>query len=385
MTNDELETRLAALPGRLLRRLAKGRASRHFGMGKSRLIHELLALPPDRRAHMETELASLETEAASLPPPSSNAPPPRAEGTPAHREHGQRNGQRKHGHRERGRREHGPRRHDPREHEPRAPAAPPPRHAATDAPALGIGAMLEDIGVPPPRPFVPDPWQEEAVARLATGNVILSVPTGSGKTYVAVEAMRRAIAAEQTVIYTSPLKALSNTKLTEFVQTFGAENVGILTGDRRDNPQAPILIMTTEILRNLLYDAGGGEIDMRLDTLGLVILDESQFIADPERGVVWEETIIFCPAQARLLLLSASIGNPDDIAAWITSIRSTPCHLIHHRNRSVPLRAAYLDPSGAFAPLFRTRDISQTHTPPLHPETHRLFSRYEEHTLGGRS
>ena len=214
--------------------------------------------------------------------------------------------------------------------------------------------------------------------------MILSVPTGSGKTYVAVEAMRRAIEAERTVIYTSPLKALSNTKLTEFSDMFGADQVGILTGDRRDNPQAPILIMTTEILRNLLYDAASGEIDMRLDTLGLIILDESQFLADPERGVVWEETIIFAPSQSRLLLLSASIGNPDEVAAWISSIRSASCHLIHHRNRSVPLRAAYLDPSGKLAPFFRTRDIAHGKGVALHPETKRLFANYEDRTLGPR-
>lgn len=122
-----------------------------------------------------------------------------------------------------------------------------------------------------------------------------------------------------------PLKALSNTKYTEFSRLFGPDKVGILTGDRQEHSQAPLLIMTTEILRNLLYDAASGEIDVRLDTLGLVILDESQYIADRERGVVWEETIIFCPSQAKLLLLSASIGNPQDIADWLTSIRPTAC------------------------------------------------------------
>ncbi len=361
MTNDELATQLATLPGSLLRRLARGRTSRPFRMGKARLIETILALPPDQLAQVEAELTSLQHESPphlSDPPPSPGAPPSQsAETSKAEQEHGD-----------------------------RTPAPPrPPRPAAEEAPPVTIDALLEDIGVPPPQPFIPDPWQQEAVDLLKTGNVILSVPTGSGKTYVAVEAMRHAIAAEQTIIYTSPLKALSNTKLTEFVQLFGAENVGILTGDRRDNPHASILIMTTEILRNLLYDAGGGEIDMRLDTLGLVILDESQFIADPERGVVWEETIIFCPAQTRLLLLSASIGNPEEIATWISSIRSTPCHLIHHRNRSVPLRAAYLDPSGKLAPMFRTRDIARDKTPSIHPETKRLFTQYEEHTLGPRS
>ncbi len=244
-----------------------------------------------------------------------------------------------------------------------------------------LGAFLEGIGVPESRPFVPDDWQMEAVEALERGDVIVSVPTGSGKTYVAVEATRRAMRDDQTVVYTSPLKALSNTKFTEFSKIFGPESVGILTGDRRDNPNAPILIMTTEILRNLLYDAAGGEIDIRLDTLGLVILDESQFLGDPERGVVWEETIIFCPSQARMLLLSASIGNPQEMAAWLTSIRPNPCHLIRHQRRSVPLRAGYLHPSGKLTPLFRT--VAMPPSPSqavLHPEAKRLFATYEEDT-----
>jgi superfamily II RNA helicase len=244
---------------------------------------------------------------------------------------------------------------------------------------------LEGLGVPPPQTFVPDGWQEDAIAKLREGDVVVSVPTGSGKTYVAVEAARRAIAENRTVIYTSPLKALSNTKYTEFSKIFGADQVGILTGDRRDNGQAPLLIMTTEILRNLLYDAGGGEIDVRLDTLGLVILDESQYIADPERGVVWEETIIFCPSQARMLLLSASIGNPHDIAEWITSIRPAPCHLIRHSTRTVPLRAGYLHPNGKLTPLFRTVGIPHGHPSYLHPEAKRLFVQYEDETLPSRS
>ena len=238
--------------------------------------------------------------------------------------------------------------------------------------------------MPPPQPLVPDAWQEEALEHLATTDVIVSVPTGSGKTYVAIEAAKRAIEADRTVIYTSPLKALSNTKFTELSKLFGADQVGILTGDRRDNPHAPLLIMTTEILRNLLYDAASGEIDVRLDTLGLVIMDESQYIADPERGVVWEETIIFCPAQARLLLLSASIGNPQEIAAWLTSIRPTPCHLVRHHHRSVPLRAGYLHPNGKLAPLFRSVGIPHGHGVLLHPETKRLFAQYEDATLPSR-
>jgi superfamily II RNA helicase len=110
-------------------------------------------------------------------------------------------------------------------------------------------------------------------------------------------------------------------------------------------------------------------------------MDESQYIADPERGVVWEETIIFCPTQARLLLLSASIGNPHDIAEWLTSIRPTPCHLIRHSTRTVPLRAGYLHPNGRLTPLFRTIGIPHGHPSHLHPEAKRLFLQYEDETL----
>jgi len=246
-----------------------------------------------------------------------------------------------------------------------------------------MDSLLDGIGVPPPQPFRPDAWQVEAVSSLDNGDVIVSVPTGSGKTYVAVEATKRTMEKECTVIYTSPLKALSNTKFMEFSQLFGSENVGILTGDRRDNAQASLLIMTTEILRNLLYDAASGEIDVRLNTLGLVIMDESQYLADPERGVVWEETIIFCPTQARLLLLSASIGNPEELVAWLSRIRPVPCQLISHRQRSVPLRGAYLHPTGKLTPLFKTKDIRQGQGYTFHPETKQLLAQYESDTLEG--
>ncbi|WP_447973195.1 DEAD/DEAH box helicase [Nitrospira sp. Kam-Ns4a] len=351
MTTDELEKLLAEQPLGLLRRLARGRVHRHFRMGKRRLIEALLRHTADNRAGLETDLQTLIQEGAR-PRPSADRPAPQRR--PATR-------------------------------------AGAPRHAASGGepahpePAIDLTAFLDGIGVPPPRPFVPDAWQEEALTHLATTDVIVSVPTGSGKTYVAIEAARRAMEMDETVIYTSPLKALSNTKFTEFTKLFGPERVGILTGDRKDNPQAPLLIMTTEILRNLLYDAAGGEIDVRLDTLGLVIMDESQYLADPERGVVWEETIIFCPSQARLLLLSASIGNPEEVAAWLTSIRPTPCHLVRHHRRSVPLRAGYLHPNGKLTPLFRSVGIPQSSQASLHPEAKRLFALYEDETFRPRS
>ena len=351
MTTDELEKLLAQQPVALLHRLARGRVHRHFRAGKRKLIELLLRHSAENRSGFESDVMTLigeRTSRIAAPSPQRPQPQRHAQAAPHRR---------------------GPPSHEPPSHEP----------------AVSLAEWISGIGVPAPQPFVPDAWQEDALVKLQTGDVVVSVPTGSGKTYVAVEAARRAMEDNRTVIYTSPLKALSNTKYTEFCRIFGAERVGILTGDRRDNGQAPLLIMTTEILRNLLYDAAGGEIDLRLDTLGLVIMDESQYLADPERGVVWEETIIFCPSQARLLLLSASIGNPHDIADWLTSIRTVPCHLIKHSKRTVPLRAGYLHPDGKLVPLFRTLGIPHGHPGHWHPEARRLFMRYEEETSTGRS
>lgn len=335
MTRDELERALAELPFRMLRRLARTIAGPPaMRMGKRRIIHTIMAEAETNQERIEAAIRTHQAEQLAVAA---------------------------------------------------IPVA--PMDAASDSKAgkpADLGSFLEGIGVPERGTFVPDDWQVEAVEALERGDVIVSVPTGSGKTYVAVEATRRAVREDRTVVYTSPLKALSNTKFTEFSKIFGPESVGIITGDRRDNPNAPILIMTTEILRNLLYDAAGGEIDVRLDTLGLVILDESQFLGDPERGVVWEETIIFCPSQARMLLLSASIGNPQELAAWLTSIRPNPCHLIRHQRRSVPLRAGYLHPNGKLTPLFRT--VAMPPSPSqavLHPEAKRLFTMYEEDTSYG--
>jgi superfamily II RNA helicase len=336
VTRDEIERALADLPFRMLRRLARTTAGpQALRMGKRRLIHIIMEEVDAKPDRVEAAIRTFRAEQEAV--------------------------------------------------ETHLAAAPEPPSDSKTAKPADLGSFLEGIGVPEPRPFVPDDWQAEALESLTQGDVIVSVPTGSGKTYVAVEATRQAMYEDRTVVYTSPLKALSNTKFTEFSKIFGPEFVGIITGDRRDNPQAPILIMTTEILRNLLYDAAGGEIDVRLDTLGLVILDESQFLADPERGVVWEETIIFCPSQARLLLLSASIGNPHELAEWLTSIRPNPCHLVRHHHRSVPLRAGYLHPSGKLTPLFRT--VAMPPSPSqavLHPEAKRLFTMYEEETFHTR-
>lgn len=347
MNHDELKLELQNLPVKYLHQMARGRIHRHFRLGKHRLVELILAFPPDQILAIEGELRQIQInrqERRALHEARSAAQP-RVSSSPVH---------------------------PPRSHSIKGKP-----NVGPAQPSVNLQQILEGIGVPEPKPFVPDPWQTEAVEYLQHSDVIVSAPTGSGKTYVAIQAIKQAMALNQTVIYTSPLKALSNTKFMEFSQLFGSEQVGILTGDRRDNAQAPLLVMTTEILRNLLYDAASGEIDLRLHTLGLVILDESQYLADPERGVVWEETIILCPAQARLLLLSASIGNPQDLAEWLRAIRPIPCHLVRHAKRSVPLRGLYLHPTGQLIPLFRNQDIVQGKGYFFHPETKRLFAEYE--------
>lgn len=340
MNEKTLKGELELLPIKHLHRLANGRIHRHFRLGKRRLIDCLLSLPPEQKKAMASDLPQL-SSFQKKPERGSNA----ALRSPF----------------------------PPKSSSPKRANSPKP-----ESPSVNLQDLLEGIGVPEPMPFIPDDWQQEAVEALAHSDVIVSAPTGSGKTFVATEAITQAIATNQTVIYTSPLKALSNTKYMEFSQCFGKDQVGILTGDRRDNPEAPLLIMTTEILRNILYDATSGDLDLRLHTLGLVILDESQYLADPERGVVWEETLILCPTQTRLLLLSASIGNPQELADWLTTIRpTTPCHLIRHTKRSVPLRGLYLHSTGQLVPLLDAKDIQQRKGYRFHPETKRLFSEYE--------
>ena len=219
----------------------------------------------------------------------------------------------------------------------------------------GLRELLDGIGAPAPAPFAPDPFQLEALARLEHEDVLVTAPTGSGKTWIAREEIRRLLAAGKQAWYTSPLKALTNSKYVEFAQEFGAENVGILTGDRKENHGAPLIVGTTEVYRNQLFDAlreGGST------SVDLVILDEAHYLGDPERGHVWEETIILCPPRVRMLLLSATVGNSAELARWIAAVRGTKCSVVERKDehgrrapRPVPLRAAFLFPDGGLAPL----------------------------------
>jgi superfamily II RNA helicase len=213
-----------------------------------------------------------------------------------------------------------------------------------------VERLLHGIGTPEPRPIVPDDFQIEALAAVETQDVLVTAPTGSGKTWIAREEIRRLLEQEKRAWYTTPLKALTNSKYTEFSKEFGAENVGILTGDRKENWGAPLIVGTTEIYRNQLFDALRSGEQVNTD---FVILDEAHYLADEERGHVWEEAIILSPPRIRLLLLSATIGNADEFAAWIGEVRGTSVRVINRAGtRPVELRAAFLAPNAQLFPLF---------------------------------
>ncbi|HSS22752.1 MAG TPA: DEAD/DEAH box helicase [Pyrinomonadaceae bacterium] len=212
-----------------------------------------------------------------------------------------------------------------------------------------VKTLLEGIGTPRPRPFAPDPFQLEALADLEVEDVLVTAPTGSGKTWIAREAIRRLLNGGRRAWYTTPLKALTNSKYQEFCEEFGESQVGILTGDRKDNTDAPLIVGTTEIYRNQLFDAlrGGSDVDAEL-----VVLDEAHYLADEDRGHVWEEAIILTPPRIRLLLLSATIGNAEEFAAWIAEVRGVRCGVVTRPGaRPVPLRAAMLLPDKRLLPL----------------------------------
>ena len=218
--------------------------------------------------------------------------------------------------------------------------------------------LLEGIGTPPPGPFKPDPFQLEALAALEFEDVLVTAPTGSGKTWIAREEMRRLMEQGRRAWYTTPLKALTNSKYQEFSEVFGAANVGILTGDRKENSDAPLIVGTTEIYRNQLFDALRGGAEVRAD---LVVLDEAHYLADEDRGHVWEEAIILTPPRIRLLLLSATIGNADEFAGWIEEVRGVRCGVISRPGaRPVPLRAAFLLPDQRLVPLMN--DAGRLHS-----------------------
>ncbi|MEM7797192.1 MAG: DEAD/DEAH box helicase [Cyanobacteria bacterium P01_C01_bin.118] len=197
-------------------------------------------------------------------------------------------------------------------------------------------------------PFQLDPFQVDAIEALNRGkSVIVCAPTGSGKTLVGEYAIHRALHTQQRVFYTTPLKALSNQKLRDFRHLFGYDKVGLLTGDISINRDAPILVMTTEIFRNMLYGTTMGEVGDAVEKLQTVVLDECHYMNDRQRGTVWEESIIYCPPEIQLVGLSATVANGDQLTDWITKIHG-PSQLIYSDFRPVPLTIHFATGKGLF-------------------------------------
>jgi superfamily II RNA helicase len=208
--------------------------------------------------------------------------------------------------------------------------------------------IFKRIGTPDPSPFVPDPFQLEALESISSDDCLVTAPTGAGKTWIARQAIEKIFQNGGRAWYASPLKALTNAIMEEFGGHFGISNVGILTGDRKENTDAPIIVGTTEILRNQLYDAMHQGMTLPSD---FVVLDEAHFLGDAQRGVVWEEIMIYLPQRIPLLMLSATVGNDLEIAEWLMSIRKKPCRVVQLKKRPVPLFPLLLHPSGTLYPL----------------------------------
>lgn len=216
-----------------------------------------------------------------------------------------------------------------------------PVEIAASAPPRDAKALIDSFRDRYPFPL--DPFQEEAIRLIAEGSsVIVSAPTGAGKTLIAEFAIYRALAHQHRIAYTTPLKALSNQKYADFTRQWGGETVGILTGDVKVNPRASLVVMTTEILRNKFY---GGE----FEGLRYVVLDECHYMGNVGRGTVWEEIIINCPPDVQLVALSATVSNIGEIAEWIGQTHR-PIRPIHHPIRPVPLRYLLCDKDGQLWP-----------------------------------
>lgn len=181
--------------------------------------------------------------------------------------------------------------------------------------------------------LVLDPFQHEAVAAIDDGrSVLVAAPTGAGKTLIAEHAIATALSTGSRAFYTTPVKALSNQKFRDLASLHGRDAVGLLTGDNSINPEAPAVVMTTEVLRNMLYAQAHD-----LGSLGWVVLDEVHFLQDPYRGSVWEEVVIHTPKAVRFVYLSATVSNVSEVAGWLCKVRGETAVVVEHR-RPIELR-----------------------------------------------
>src|SRR3989440_8003495 len=224
--------------------------------------------------------------------------------------------------------------------------------AAARAPALADFAA--ELG------FELDPFQRDACAALERGSgVLVCAPTGAGKTVVGEFAVHLALAQGRKCFYTTPIKALSNQKYHDLVQRYGAARVGLLTGDNSINGDAAVVVMTTEVLRNMLY-AGS----TTLSGLSYVVMDEVHYLADRFRGAVWEEVIIHLPASVTLVSLSATVSNAEEFADWLVTVRGHT-EVVVSEHRPVPLWQHMLVGKRMFD-LFHDAEAAQKHD--VHPE-----------------
>ncbi|MBX9695365.1 MAG: DEAD/DEAH box helicase, partial [Cyanobacteria bacterium] len=213
-------------------------------------------------------------------------------------------------------------------------------------------------------PFPLDDFQLEAIRYLQEGkSVVVCAPTGSGKTVIAEYAVEMALRENKRCFYTTPLKALSNQKLFDFRQKYGDDKVGLLTGDISVNRDAPLVVMTTEVFRNMLYGTILGDVGQNLKDVAYVVLDECHYMNDAERGTVWEESIIYAPIDIQLVALSATVANADQLTTWIDETHGES-KLIVSTFRPVPLRFHFfgdrrihplLEPGGGVNKLLKGR------------------------------
>ncbi len=208
--------------------------------------------------------------------------------------------------------------------------------------------------------FELDPFQRDACEALERGSgVLVCAPTGAGKTVVGEFAVHLALRQGRKCFYTTPIKALSNQKYNDLVDRYGAERVGLLTGDNSINGEAPVVVMTTEVLRNMLY-AGSST----LHDLGYVVMDEVHYLADRFRGAVWEEVIIHLPQSVTLVSLSATVSNAEEFADWLVTVRGET-EVVVSEHRPVPLWQHMLVGKRMFD-LFHDAEAAQMHE--VHPE-----------------
>src|SRR5947208_3509736 len=209
-----------------------------------------------------------------------------------------------------------------------------------------VQADIQAFGTRYTFPF--DSFQVEALVQLAQGqSVLVAAPTGTGKTLVAEYAIWLAQQRYQRVIYTTPLKALSNQKYRDLRNMYGFDTVGLVTGDIVEHSRASVVVMTTEVYRNMLLEEGGerfadgaNAIPSSLAQVGFVVFDELHYLSDVDRGPVWEEAIICSPPHVQLVGLSATVSNAEELASWISRVHR-PISLVVHERRAVPLEHYY--------------------------------------------